>query len=111
MLYLMSFKAAFSFHVHIFQFVSKLLAQYFSLGYPAGGPGKGRRIPVPLLSTEMLTLSITYCTYYKAKEKQSDVHIKRKWGAWALADTSNFPGTSRVKGSQITELVQAHSYR
>lgn len=60
---------------------------------------------------ECITMSTTYCTRYKAKEKQPDVHIKRKRGAWALTDTSNFPGTSRVKGGQITESAQAHSYR
>lgn len=74
-------------------------------------PGKRRRIPVLLFSAGMHTLSITYCIHYKAKEKQPDVHSKRKHRAWVLTDTSNFPGTSRVKGGQITESAQAHSYR
>lgn len=99
------------FHMHIFQFISKQLVQYFSFGYPAGRPGKGRRIPVVLLSAGMLTLSITYRAHYKAKEKQPDVHIKSKWGASALTDTSNFPGTSRDKAGQINGSVQVHSYR
>lgn len=79
---------------------------FFSL---SGGPDKGRRIPVLLFSAGMHSLSIACCAQYKAK--QPNVHIKRKGGAWALTDTSSFPGTSGVKGGQITESAQAHSYR
>lgn len=79
---------------------------FFSL---SGVSGKGRRIPVLLFSAGMHSLSIAYCAQYKAK--QPSVHIKRKGGAWALTDTSSFPGTSGVKGGQITESAQAHSYR
>lgn len=50
-------------------------------------------------------------TAHKAKEKQPDVHIKRKQGAWALSDTSHFPGTSKVKKGQITEPAQVRSCR
>lgn len=110
-LHLVSLKAAFSIHVYIFQFISKQLVQNFSLDYPAGEPGKGKRIPIHLFSTGTHTLSITYCTPYKAKQQHTDVHINRKWGACALTATGNFPGTSRVKGGQVSESAQACCYR
>lgn len=75
------------------------------MNYPEGGPGKS--IPIHLFSTGTRTLSITYCTPYKVNQLHADVHIKRKWGAWALTATSNFPGTSGVKGGQISESAQA----
>lgn len=64
-----------------------------------------------LFSTGRHTLSITYCTPYKANQQHTNVHMKRKWGVWALAAASNFPGTSRIKGGQINESAQAHCYR
>jgi len=96
------FEAAASFHTHIFQFISKQLIHCFSLCHPAGRPGKGRRIPVPLLSAGLHAPSITHHPHYKAKAKHPDERRRRKRGAWARTDTSNFPGTSRGKRDQIT---------